>query len=407
MFFDEGGRHYSFAKYLLKEGYNPVIFCSSEGHNNEYGVEIDKGVYRTKQKNDIKFVFIKTTRYEGNGISRIRNMLSFYWNVKKAAKQYARSNGSPDIILASSVHPLTLIAGIKTAKKFRIKCICEIRDLWPETLVAYGSLKRNSIITKLLYLGERWIYKKADSIIFTLEGARDYLVSRRWDTKSGGPINLEKVYHICNGVDLDEYINNQKEFMYKDEEIEADKCFKVIYIGSMGQANALEYVLDAAKIIIDNGYDQIEFVLFGGGPKEEELKKRAVSEGLENVTFRDKVDKKYVPSILKNSNLNIITGRDIKLFMFGISPNKLFDYFASGKPTVSNLETGYDALKEFRAGITVMSGSAGAIADAVISFYNMPRTEYDEYCKNALLAAHHYDYKVLTNKLISVMEGNF
>ena len=64
------------------------------------------------------------------------------------AKEYAKSNGKPDIILASSVHPFTLVAGIKIAKKFGVPCICEVRDLWPESIVAYGALKKRSMIAK-------------------------------------------------------------------------------------------------------------------------------------------------------------------------------------------------------------------------------------------------------------------
>ena len=73
------------------------------------------------------------------------------------------------------MHPLTLVAGIKIAKQFGIPCICEVRDLWPESIVAYGALKRNSIIAKILYQGEKWIYKKADSIIMTWEGGKNIL----------------------------------------------------------------------------------------------------------------------------------------------------------------------------------------------------------------------------------------
>ena len=85
-------------------------------------------------------------------------MFSFFLNLLLTAKKFAKAYGEPDVILASSVHPLTLVAGIKIAKRFGVPCICEVRDLWPETLVAYGAIKETNLLAKMLYKGEKWIY---------------------------------------------------------------------------------------------------------------------------------------------------------------------------------------------------------------------------------------------------------
>ena len=150
------------------------------------------------EKNDnadyIPFVFIRTPQYKKNGFSRIKNMTSFYTALFKVAKEYCRSHDKPDLIFASSVHPLTLVAGIKLSKKLGIKCICEVRDLWPESFVAYGKLNEKSLFASILYKGENWIYKKAGALIFTMEGGKNYIKDKKWDKKSGGSIDLQKVY---------------------------------------------------------------------------------------------------------------------------------------------------------------------------------------------------------------------
>jgi len=81
----------------------------------------------------------------------------------------------------------------------------------------------------------------------------------------------------------------------------------------------------------------------------------------------------------------------------------MFDYFASGKPVVSNVECGYDMLEKYNCGITVKGGSAEALAEGILKFYNMPKQEYDTYCKNALRAAQDFDFKILTDKLEEVI----
>ena len=158
MFFNKGGRHYWFSKYLLKNKYSPTIFCANTRHNNRSIVEIKKGKHEIKTTEGIPYVFVKTTPYKSNNVQRIMNMWLFYRNLFPVTREYAKIYGKPDVILASSVHPLTLVAGIKIAKRFDVPCICEVRDLWPESLVAYDVLKKSNPLLKLLYAGEKSIY---------------------------------------------------------------------------------------------------------------------------------------------------------------------------------------------------------------------------------------------------------
>lgn len=114
-------------------GYAPVIFCANSKHGKpECFLETDAlWEERIAEEIDTPFVFVRARTYTGNGKQRVLNMIDFYRNVKKAAKEYAAQHGKPDVIFASSVHPLTLVAGIQLAKQFGVKCVCEVRDLWP------------------------------------------------------------------------------------------------------------------------------------------------------------------------------------------------------------------------------------------------------------------------------------
>ena len=90
-----------------------------------------------------------------NKLQRLINMLVYARRLVTLSNKFRLQYGKPDIIIASSVHPLTLVAGIRIAKKFKVPCVSEIRDLWPESLVAYGIINRKSIITRMLYMGEK------------------------------------------------------------------------------------------------------------------------------------------------------------------------------------------------------------------------------------------------------------
>lgn len=112
-FFDHGGRHYYFAKYLKRMGYEPVIFGSNAVHGEPELYFPDPSLWHEHRAEDIDvpYVFVRSRAYSGNGKQRILNMVDFYRNVQKAAKEYAQIHGKPDVIVASSVHPLTLVAG--------------------------------------------------------------------------------------------------------------------------------------------------------------------------------------------------------------------------------------------------------------------------------------------------------
>src|SRR5699024_5469674 len=128
-----------------------------------------KDLFINNNETEVPFVFIKTSSSSGNGVGRVLNMFSYYKNLFKVAKILIKEGERPDLIIASSPHPLALIAGIKIAKKIGVPCVSEIRDFWPEVFFKGGILKEKSIIGKLLIKGEHWIYKSSDSIIFLKE----------------------------------------------------------------------------------------------------------------------------------------------------------------------------------------------------------------------------------------------
>lgn len=406
MLFDKGGRHYFFAKYLHRAGFDPVVFCANIMNNRteERCIETED-LWAIKEAEDIctPFIYVKARKYKGNGKLRVLNMLDFYINVKKAAKQYAEKNGKPDIIIASSVHPLTMVAGIQLAKRFGVKCICEVRDLWPEAIVAYSKrIKRNSLLAKILYAGEKWIYKKADAVVFTQEGGPDYVCEHGWDKKHGGPIDNKKLFHINNGVDLEAFDDNLLNFQYKDDDLDNPNLYKVVYCGAIRRINNLGIIVDAAKLITN---PKIKFVIFGDGDELESLKRRVIDEHISNVVFKGRVNKQYIPSIDSKANLNIVHWEMNPLLRVGESYNKAFEYFAAGKPVFYTVRPGYSIVEKYNCGRLTDGFDPESIAAGIQSMTNIGHDESVKMAANARKTAEIYDYKNLTNQLISIIEG--
>lgn len=393
----EGGmnRHYWFAKCLQQMGHKPVVFVGSHLHNTKVQMISGREPYLVSENEEATFpwIYVRTCNYQNSKLKRIWSMFQYYYNAKKAA---AAIEEQPNVIIGSSAHPLAAVLSIRLARKHHCKAIVEIRDLWPESIVAYGIAgPHNPAVVALRWL-EKWIYRKCDQLIFTCEGAYNYIIEQGWETE----IPRSKVHYINNGVDLETFQHNRDYFRVEDSDLEDSRTFKVIYTGSIRRANNLGLLLDTAKEIKDS---RVKFLIWGDGDERPTLEQRVKDEGITNVVFKGRVDKRYIPSIVSRADLNFIHMDNNILFRYGISPNKLFDYFAAGKPVLMDLRPNYNPADRFSCGLICDNHSG--LREQIEKALAMPKDEYAELCRNSIHAAAEYDFKKLTQKLIEIVEG--
>lgn len=393
-------RHFYFSKNLKSMNVDTKIFTASKIHNsNNNFMSGQKGLSREVSFEGVKYEFVKTGEYSNNGIKRIFSFAQFPFNLMRCLHSKYR-NEMPDIIYASSPELFSTYFSILFAKKHKLPIIVEIRDLWPESIVEYSNFSKKNIIIKLLYRLEEWIYYKADKLIFTFEGSKEYIINQKWDINSGGRIDLNKIEYINNGVDLEKFKSSKD--CLADNLLESNK-FKVVYTGSIRKVNSIFLIVEAAKVLKERGVNDVDFIIYGDGTERENLIKRCTELNLENIHFRKHVDKKFIPNILKKADATIIVGQHDSMSKYGMSANKVFDYMAAGKPIISNLDVGYDKILKYNCGIVIPDGDGTEIADAVLKVKNLNSEEYCTMCKNAELAALQFDYKTLSNKLYEIM----
>lgn len=395
-------RPFNFGRLIDKKGVKMTVFAASYLHHSGVNLINNKQKYFLNDEFGVPFVFVNTPSYKNGGIARVKNMFAFYFNLFGVSKQYSQINGKPDMIIASSPHPLTLIAGIQIAKKYNIPCICEVRDLWPDAIFKASGLKEKSLIGRLLTAGEHWIYKRASALIFTKEGDTDYIREKGWDTDNGGSIDLKKCYYINNGVDSDSFIKSIEKDRLEDPDLDNDK-FNVVYTGSIRPVNNVGNILDAAKLLKEE--KGICFLIYGDGNQVEVMKKRIADEGLTNVKMKGYVERKYIPYILSKSSVNVLNYSQIQYnWTRGNSSNKLFEYMLSGKPVISTVKMGYCILDKYKCGLSLDKCTPEELAKTILTVKNMPKEEYEQLCRNARAGAANFDYKVLTEKLACAIE---
>lgn len=350
-----GTRHFELGQFLSARGWGVTLLASDFQHHSRRYTRRQSSHQRdpiVEQYGDLDIAWLWAAAYQLNDWRRVWNWITFGRSVSRY-----RGRRHPSLVIGSSPHLFAALAGARIARRWGVPFVFEVRDLWPESIIAGGGRRGPGYYG--LTLIARYLYRRADRIIVLAEGSRDYLIDR-FD------VPPDRIVFIPNGVDLT---------MFKSPTVrrEGDRL-KVLYAGAHGPANGLMTVVEAADRL--RSRPEIQFLLVGDGPVKPALQEEARRRGLQNIEFRDPVPKQAMPSLLAEADVGLMVLRQSDLFSFGVSPNKLFDYFAAGLPVVCNVpgEIG-GVVKHAGAGVLTEDSSAAALAAAIERMTGITRQE--------------------------------
>lgn len=343
---DGGGtRHFELSRELVRRGWN-VTLAASDFHLllRTYTRRTNAGDRNVilEDLDGVGFRYLWSAPYEANDWRRAWNWLSF----ARSLVQWTPDQGLPDVVIGSSPHLFAALAGYRLAKRWDVPFLFEVRDLWPESMVAAGGRKG------IAYIVFKWIadylYRHSDGVICLSRGSRTYLNQQRG-------VRTEKLHFVPNGVDPD---------AFAPQERARRPTLTFVYAGAHGPANGLDVVLDAADRL--RARNDIRFKLVGDGPAKAELQRSAERMNLENVTFMDPVAKSRIPAIFSEADAGLMVLRETPLFAFGVSPNKLFDYMAAALPVVCNVPGEVESMvRDAGAGEQAAGGTGEDLAEAI------------------------------------------
>ncbi|MBQ9509911.1 MAG: glycosyltransferase family 4 protein [Bacteroidales bacterium] len=390
-------RYLHFAKRFMDAGYEVTTFNAS----NRVGLTAEdfKGQpFLKKQYGIYKFVHVAVPEYQGNGVKRMYSIWSFAHSIFKLRDQFEK----PDVIL-HNIHPPFDYPIVRMAKKLKARYITEAWDLWPNDFVTYGLVKENNPAMKIAYQIEKQYYYHADEIVFTFEGALDYLRKKGWTKEKGGQIDMKHVHYVNNGIDLKQFDADKERYPREDADINNQDLYKIVYLGAINRANNVKTLIQAAALLKDN--PNYRFFLYGDGAYREELEAYAQQKGLSNIVFKEKkVSFAECAWIVSQATVNVMNyERDFG--KYGVSSGKLFLYLAAGKPIVCNINIAYDdVISEHNLGFAHDMESPEEMAQAICQLAEQPEGEYKAMCKRVRQVAEKFDYEYLSTEELKIVE---
>ena len=260
--------------------------------------------------------------------------------------------GRPDVVIATSPQFLVTLSGWALSRLKGVPLVTEIRDLWPDSIVAVGASSATSPLVRGLRVLERFVYRHSDLVISVTRSFVPLLRER----------GARRVVFVSNGADPAAFARSAERAAVRGR-FGLGERFVVSFVGTLGMAHGLDTVLDAAEILRDR--KDILFWLVGEGARRTTLEAEARRRGLDNVRFEGQVPREDISDVLAASDAALVLLRPDPLFET-VLPSKMFEAMAAARPIILGVRGESRALlDESGGGIGIEPGSGIALAGAV------------------------------------------
>jgi glycosyltransferase involved in cell wall biosynthesis len=243
-----------------------------------------------------------------------------------------------DIIVATSPQFFTALSGRTLSFFKRTPWVMEVRDLWPESIKTVGAMSDNLLI-KYFEWQELRCYKSAYKIISVTDSFKREIV------KKG--ISPSKIEVVKNGANLEMFqpVEKKHELLV---ELNLEGQIVVGYIGTLGMAHKLDFIMDCAKKLKNTNY---HFLFIGSGAEKSTLLKKKELEKIDNVTILDSVSKTEIKNYLSLLDIALINLKKAELFKTVI-PSKIFENAAMGIPILLGVDgESREMIEKYSAGL--------------------------------------------------------
>jgi colanic acid biosynthesis glycosyl transferase WcaI len=403
-------RTFEHASRWVSQGHDvTVITCAP---NCPTGVVFDgyRNAWHAEETvNGIRVIRVWTYLSANKGfVGRILNFLSYM----AAAVWCALWLRNVDLVVATSPQFFCGWAGVLCHWLRRWPFVLEIRDIWPESIVTVGAMKRSPLMAVLEWL-ERRMYAAADHIVTVGNGYRDQLLARR--------VPAEKISVIPNGVDVQRF-QPQPANAELRRQWNGDGKFVCAYIGTVGMAHGLDVVLKAAELLkcgmrnAECGMKQeppaalrtphsalrtpsVQFWIVGDGAERAALEQAAKDRQLDSITFTGMIPKQQIDDVIASVDACLVHLRGTELFGTVI-PSKVFETMALNIPIIMGVRgQAQDIVLDGNGGVAMTPDDPESLLAGIEAI----RTDRQRFCQGRKFVAQHYDRTQLADEMLGTL----
>lgn len=355
-----GQRGISLAKEFVKAGHHAAVITSSSNHfgifkKNQW-VRIENGFCKASFDGVTMMAHASSTYRRTASARRILSWVHFEWGLLRLPTRHL---AEPTHIIVSSLSLLTILNGYRLAREFDAKLVFEIRDIWPLTLQAELGLSDGNPFVWFLSVIEKFGYRISDVIVGTMPNLQEHVQS-----VTGKKTRVETV---PMGIDEDlmklvpRYVPPPR----------SQSRTIVGYSGSVGRANSLNVLLEAATLLGPNR--NIEFHFWGGGDLLESY--RQIHREQSHIRFHGHVERRVLFQEVSKSHLLFLAANDSLRWNYGQSLNKMLEYMMVGRPIIAAFSGYQSMLTEAKCGVYVPAQDSKALVETLLDFCSLPRKE--------------------------------
>jgi len=376
-----GGRYYYLARELTS--HNEVMLITVANHHLLRIAPEFNGLVFNEVCEGVKVKWVKLLPYSSaRSPVRVLN-----WFIFTALIPILLMFHRYDCIHFSSPSPVGFLGAWLSARLKSAKVVFDVRDVWPETLTSIGGFRKSHVLVQVLAWIERFAYVRSDCITSNLPNF-DIRLSELGIPES-------KFVWIPNGVSLDEADEAQHKSTFSFPSAITNKRI-VCYTGTLGEANALHVMIDAAVVLKER--IDIVFVFVGDGKLRRSLEKSAKSYELQNCFFIGSLPKCDIYRVQSLADVLCVGALPSPLYRYGVAANKLYEYIYSNTPVVYYVDTpNYSPVEDAGCGIQVLEADGKSLANSITDILDNPQKYSNGTGKKYISDLH--SYKRIASKL--------
>lgn len=358
-------RNYAMAREWVRQGHSVTIVATGYSHMRQKQPQF-KGRVGEENLEGIRYIWVWGPRYKPTSmLGRIFSMATYTAQCLALPlpldKRY-------DIVMCSSPHPFAIYPATRWARRFKARLIFDIRDLWPLTPLHLSAASARHPFIRLLQAAEDYACRHADLVTAVPHNAEAYLQSRG--------LSADRFLAIPNGA-IDDLPTHPLPNAHSEtlRQLKADGAFIIGYAGTLGTANAMNVIVEA----LSAAHNSVHLVMLGDGACREQLRAQAHQLNCSTrVHFLPPVGRHQVAHFLSFVDVAYAGGHKSPLYTYGASVTKLNDYMLASIPTLYSMGDLNNAIEMSGAGISCEPDNPPALAQAINTLMNLPKSELEE-----------------------------